>query len=295
MLNNWRKGLLRLGKISALAYTSICGVLFFTQPYFIFKPTRAFQKSPEFYNIKYQNVYLPFPGSSSNNVIHGWWIPSQRRHLGTLLYLHGNSLNIGSNITQAYRFHQLGFSVLLIDYRGYGKSQGNFPSESQVYQDAQTAWNYLVKQKQIPANQIFIYGHSLGGAVAIDLAVKHPEAAGLIVQNSFTSMQKMAELNPYFRILPVSLILRHRFDSITKVKSLRMPVLFVHGTADAMIPKTMSKTLYAAAPEPKQLLLVPGAKHNNGDLFFNRSEYRQAIQNFAASARKLSSTRNPVF
>ncbi|GET36337.1 alpha/beta hydrolase [Microseira wollei] len=285
MLKTWRKGLLRLGKMSALAYTSTCGILFFSQPYFIFKPTRTFPKNPEFYNIKYQNVYLPVPGSSSNDVIHGWWIPSQRRNLGTLLYLHGNSFNIGSNITQAYRFHQLGFSVLLIDYRGYGKSQGNFPSESQVYQDAQIAWNYLVKQKQIPANQIFIYGHSLGGAVAIDLAVKHPEAAGLIVQNSFTSMQKMAELDPYLRIFPISLILRHRFDSITKVKSLRMPVLFVHGTADAMIPKTMSKTLYAAAPEPKQLLLVPGAKHNNGDLFFNRSEYRQAIQNFAASAR----------
>lgn len=295
MLKDWRKCLLRLGKISAIAYTSICGILFFTQPYLIFKPTRAFQKTPEFYNIKYQNVYLPVPGSSSNEVIHGWWIPSQRRNLGTLLYLHGNSLNIGSNITQAYRFHQMGFSVFLIDYRGYGKSKGNFPSESQVYQDAQIAWNYLVKQKQIPANQILIYGHSLGGAVAIDLAVKHPEAAGLIVKNSFTSMQKMAGINPYFRIFPVSLILRHRFDSLTKVKSLRMPVLFVHGTADTMIPNTMSKTLYAAAPEPKQLLLVPGAKHNNGDLFFNNIKYRQAIQNFAASARKLSSTKNPVF
>lgn len=285
MLKTWRKSWLRLAKISAIAYTSICGILFFSQPYFIFKPTRAFQKTPEFYNIKYQNVYLPVAGGSSNNVIHGWWIPSQRRNLGTLLYLHGNSLNIGSNITQAYRFHQMGFSVLLIDYRGYGKSKGNFPSEYQIYQDAQTAWNYLVKQKQIPANKIFIYGHSLGGAVAIDLAIKHPEAAGLIVQNSFTSMHNMAKLSPYFRIFPISLILRHRFDSITKVKSLQMPVLFVHGTADSMIPNTMSKTLYAAAPEPKQLLLVPGAKHNNGDLFFNRSEYRKAIQNFAASAR----------
>ena len=283
MLKNWRKGWLRLGKICAIAYTSICGILFVSQPYFIFKPTRTFQKNPEFYNIKYQNVYLPVTGSSGNDVIHGWWIPSQRRNLGTLLYLHGNSLNIGSNITQAYRFHQMGFSVFLIDYRGYGKSKGNFPSESQVYQDAQIAWNYLVKQKQIIANQILIYGHSLGGAVAIDLALKHPEAAGLIVHNSFTTMQQMAELDPYLRIFPVNLILRYRFDSITKVKSLQMPVLFVHGTADAMIPKTMSKNLYAAAPEPKQLLLVPGAKHNNGDLFFNNREYRQTIKSFARS------------
>ncbi len=284
MLKTWRKDLLRLAKISAIAYTSIGATLFFIQPYFIFKPTKAFQKTPEFYNIKYQNVYLPVAGNSNNDVIHGWWIPSPRR-IGTLLYLHGNSLNIGSNINQAYRFRQLGFSVLLIDYRGYGKSKGNFPSESQVDRDAQTAWNYLVKQRRIPANQIFIYGHSLGGAIAVDLAVKHPEAAGLIVQNSFTSMHKMAEQSPYLRIFPVSLLLRHRFDSIGKVGSLQMPVLFVHGTADPMIPATMSKALYAAAPEPKKLLLVPGAKHNNGDLFFNSSEYRRAIQNFAASAR----------
>ena len=286
MLKNWRKGWLRLGKICAIAYTSICGILFVSQPYFIFKPTRTFQKNPEFYNIKYQNVYLPVTGSSGNDVIHGWWIPSQGRNLGTLLYLHGNSLNIGSNINQAYRFQQMGFSVFLIDYRGYGKSKGDFPSESQVYQDAQIAWNYLVKQKQIPANQILIYGHSLGGAVAIDLALKHPESAGLIVQNSFTSMHNMAERYRYFRLFPISLILKYRFDSISKVKSLRMPVIFVHGTADEMIPPTMSKRLYAAAPEPKQLVLVPGAKHNNGDLFFNNSKYRRAIQNFAASVLK---------
>ncbi len=285
MIKSSRKGLGKIGKGLVVSYAAICGILFFSQSYLIFKPTSHFQKTPEFYNIKYQDVYLPVPGTSSNEVIHGWWIPSQGRNLGTLLYLHGNSLNIGSNINQAYRFRQMGFSVFLIDYRGYGKSKGDFPSESQVYQDAKIAWNYLVKEKEIPANQILIYGHSLGGAVAIDLALKHPEAAGLIVHNSFTSMQNMAERERYFRLFPINLILKHRFDSITKVKSLRMPVMFVHGTADEMIPAMMSKKLYAAAPEPKKLVLVPGAKHNNGDLFFNSRIYRQAIKNFATSAR----------
>lgn len=285
MPKTWRKSFLNLGKILAIAYASTCVVLFFIQPYLIFRPTRVFQKTPEFYKIRYENVYLPIPNDSKKSVIHGWWIPAKQPKLGTLLYLHGNGLNIGSNINQAYRFQQLGFSVLLIDYRGYGQSKGSFPNESQVYQDAQTAWNYLVKQRNIPAHQIFIYGHSLGGAVAIDLAVKHPEAAGLIIQNSFTSMQKMIERSPYSRIFPVNLLLRNRFDSISKIKSLQMPVMFVHGTADSLMPYTMSKTLYAAAPEPKQLLLVPGAKHNNGDLFFNSSEYRRAIQKFAKSAR----------
>lgn len=286
MLKMGRKGLMGLGKGLAIAYTSICAFLFFNQQYFIFKPTSNFQKTPEFYNLSYQNVYLPV-ASDSRDVIHGWWLPAKQPRLGTLLYLHGNGLNIGSNIKQAYRFQQMGFSVLLIDYRGYGKSQGSFPNESQVYQDAQIAWNYLVNQRKIPANQIFIYGHSLGGAVAIDLAVKHPNAAGLIVHNSFTSMGKMAELNPYFRIFPIGLILKYRFDSIHKVKSLQVPVLLVHGTADPMIPYTMSKSLYAAAPEPKELLLIPDAQHNNGDVFFNNAQYRKTIQNFARSVLTL--------
>jgi uncharacterized protein len=286
MLKNWHQGCLRLVKGLAIAYTSTCAILFFNQQYFIFKPTRSLQKTPEFYNLSYQNVYLPV-ANNSRDVIHGWWLPGKQPNLGTLLYLHGNGFNIGSNINQAYRFQQMGFSVLLIDYRGYGKSQGNFPNESQVYQDAEIAWNHLVNQRKIPANKIFIYGHSLGGAVAIDLAVKKPDAAGLIVHNSFTSMGKMAELNPYFRMFPINLILNNRFDSIDKVKSLQVPILLVHGTADPMIPYTMSKSLYAAAPEPKKLLLVPDAKHNNGDIFFNNAQYRKTIQNFAQSVLNL--------
>jgi uncharacterized protein len=283
MLRTWRKGLLKLGQGLAIAYTTTCGILFFSQPYIIFKPTQVWQKTPESYNLNYQNVYLPV--ANTGDVIHGWWIPS-RRNLGTLLYLHGNALNIGANINQAYRFQQMGFSVLLIDYRGYGKSKGNFPSESQVYKDAQTAWDYLVKQKQIPADRILIYGHSLGGAVAINLSVQNPDAAGLIVHNSFTSVAAMSARSAYFRFFPVNLILRHRFDSLSKVKSLQMPVLFVAGTRDSLIPYHMSQSLYAAAPKYKKLLLVPGAKHNNGDLFFNNSKYRQTIQNFARSVIK---------
>ncbi len=197
-----------------------------------------------------------------------------------LLYLHGNGLNIGANINQSYRFRQLGFSVLLIDYRGYGSSEGGFPNESQVYEDAETAYNYLVKQRQLSPIQILLYGHSLGGAVAIELAIKHPEAAGLIVQSSFTSMADMVENNALTRIFPVRLLLTQRFNSIAKVKLLRMPVLFVHGTADPFIPAIMSKKLYAACAEPKQLLLVSNAKHNNGDAFFNNDEYRQTIGDF---------------
>lgn len=270
--------LLTLGSISALAYISACLFLTVRQNYFIFQPSRVFEKTP---NIPYQEVWLPVKtGSGKVELINGWWIRADKSNVGTLLYFHGNGINMGANVNQANHFHQLGLSVLLIDYRGYGRSQGGFPSESQVYQDAETAWNYLVKEQKIPAKQIFIYGHSLGGAIAIDLARKHPEAAGAIVQSSFTSMQGMAKLFSYYRVFPISLMLTQRFDSIDKIKFLKVPVLFIHGTDDTVIPAAMSQTLYANAPQPKQLLLVPKAHHNNGDAFFDNRQYRRTIQRF---------------
>ncbi|MEG4802660.1 alpha/beta hydrolase [Microcoleus sp. ARI1-B5] len=277
------RGLLCLGKLWAIAYIASCILLFFLQTRLIFQPRPTIAKTPDAFNIPYQEVWLPVKGRSRQiEKLHGWWLPAaNRQSLGTLLYLHGRGLNIGANINQSYRFRQLGFSVLLIDYRGYGRSQGSFPQESQVYEDAEIAYNYLVKQRQLLPSQILFYGHSMGGAVAIELAIRHPEAAGLIVHNSFTSMVDMVENNAYMRFFPVRLLLTQRFDSLAKVKSLRMPILFVHGIADPFVPATMSKKLYASSPESKKILLVPNARHNNGDAFFNNPEYRQTIVDFA--------------
>jgi uncharacterized protein len=167
----------------------------------------------------------------------------------------------------------------LIDYRGYGRSEGGFPNETKVYQDAATAWNYLVQQLQIPPEQIFIYGHSLGGAIAIDLAVKHPNAAGLIVESSFTSIREVIAYRNLFPLFPVDLILTQRFDSIQKLPKLKVPVLFIHGTADSTVPFFMSQKLYAVAPDPKKLILVPDAEHNNlADIA--GWEYMQWVDNF---------------
>lgn len=290
-LNKTKKRFLRwllcLGKLWAIAYIASCILLFFLQTRLIFQPTPTIALTPDAFKIPYQEVWLPVKGRSRKiEKLHGWWLPAaNRKSLGTLLYLHGRGLNIGANINQSYRFRQLGFSVLLIDYRGYGRSQGSFPSEYRVYEDAETAYNYLVKQRQLSPSEIFLYGHSMGGAVAVELAIAHPEAAGLIVQNSFTSMLDMVERYSLMRLFPVRLLLTQKFDSLAKVKLLRIPVLFAHGTADPLIPSGMSKKLYAASPEPKKILLVPHAKHNNGDLFFNISEYRQTIVDFADTFR----------
>ncbi|MCC3420586.1 MAG: alpha/beta fold hydrolase [Microcoleus sp. PH2017_29_MFU_D_A] len=207
--------------------------------------------------------------------------PLHKGNLGrVVLYLHGNGSNVGANVEHANRFHGLGLSVFLIDYRGYGKSQGDFPSESRVYEDVEQAWDYLVKQRGINPNQIYIYGHSLGGAIAIDLAVRHPEAAGLIVEGSFTSVRAMVDFQkPLFRAFPIDLLLAQRFDSLSKVDRLQMPVLFIHGTADTVVPAEMSKKMFDAAPEPKQLYMVPNGGHNNAAQI-GGAEYLRVVSKF---------------
>ena len=257
--------------VLAIGYSAACLFLFAAQGKFIFFPARAIETTPKDFQLGYQDVVLPIPiKTGAAETVHGWWIPAlersvNRRESGkVLLYLHGNGLNVGANVEHANRFHRLGLSVFLIDYRGYGKSQGDFPSESRVYEDAQLAWDYLVKQRGIKPSQIYIYGHSLGGAIAIDLAVRHPEAAGLIVEGSFTSARAMVDFQAgVYRVFPIDVLLTQRFDSLSKVDRLQMPVLFIHGSADTVVPTQMSKKLFDAAPEPKQFYIVPDGGHNN--------------------------------
>jgi hypothetical protein len=236
----------------------------------------------------HEDVWLPVRTQSGQvERIHAWWIPAKSNNGKVLLYLHGNGENISANVSHAHRFYQLGFSILLIDYRGYGCSEGSFPNEMNVYQDAETAWNYLITQRKIAPQQIFIYGHSLGGAVAIDLAVKQSQAAGLIVEGTFTSVREVIDYRRSFRSFPIDLILHQRFESIKKLPQLKMPVLLIHGTADATVPSFMSQKLYTVAPEPKKLILVEGAGHN--DLAkLSGKKYLQWVEEFVQKSTVIS-------
>jgi hypothetical protein len=258
-----RKWLFPLMGLLAIAYTTICLYLYFRQTRFIFFPQQAIEKTPANFGVAFEEVWLPVSQTEPETRLHGWWMPVQNASSPVLLYLHGNGVNIGANAAHAHRFHQMGFNVLLIDYRGYGLSGGGFPSEDKVYQDAEVAWQHLVSDRQISPERIMIYGHSLGGAVAIDLALRHPDAAGLIVQSSFTSVKDVIDRIGQYALFPVDLLLTQRFQSIQKVPRLQLPVLFIHGMADSEIPADMSESLYAAAPPPKRLWLVPEAGHNN--------------------------------
>ena len=217
--------------------------------------------------------------------MHGWWIPASEPTNKVLLYLHGNGGNMSCNVGAAARFQQTGFSVLLIDYRGYGRSQGHFPSEAEIYRDAQAAWNYLIEQRQVKAEDIFIYGHSLGAAVGLDLAIRQPTAAGLIMENAFTSIKAIAENRGFYRIFPLNLILTQRFDNASKLERLQIPLLGVYGLLDRTVPPKMGEMLYQKAAVPKKLLIVPDAGHNDVGAVAEQT-YDEALEDFIRLARQ---------
>lgn len=275
------KRVLLLVSVPALLYLFACTYIWTTQRQHIFKPAPQLQTTPGRAGMKFEEVRIPSGSGAERGELYGWWIPADQADAPTMLYLHGNDKNIGHgrDVDSAGRMHSLGYNLLMIDYRGYGKSTGGEPGEAKVYEDAEAAWNYLLKQRSAP-RRTFIYGHSLGGAIAIDLAVRHPEAAGLIAESTFTSMSDMGrrEYN-YLNYMPVSWLLNQRFDSLGKVDKLKIPVLFIHGTWDRKIPWQMSQRLFDRAPQPKSLKLIEGGEHsNNGGIAW--LEYRDALNAF---------------
>jgi uncharacterized protein len=265
-------------------YLSICIFLYVRQGHFIFFPDQQIRNTPVLYHVPYQDIYIPIRKTTgATEKIHGWWIPSEQKGAKTLLYLHGNSVNIGKEAERASLFRQqLGLSLLLIDYRGFGKSGGDFPSEAQVYEDTEAAWQYLVQKKKIRPEEIFVYGHSLGGAVAIDLALHHPETPGLIIESAFTRAIDLAAKNWWTHYIPLDLLFNQRFDSMSKITSLKMPILFIHGTADVVIPYPMSQQLFATATSPKKLLLIPQGDHDH-NFKMGGSRYLETVRTFLES------------
>jgi len=263
--------------VCLLAYVVVCTYMWATQEQIIFEPTRILQSNPERMGMPYQEFHIPSGTGGQHGELDSWWIPSAHGGVATLLYLHGNDRNISSNLTHVQRLHDLGYNVLMVDYRGFGKSSGGQPNEAKVYEDAESAWQYIIKERAIKPQKLFIYGHSLGGAIGIDLAIHHPDAAGLIVESTFTSMQAMGELR--YGYLPVASLLHQRFDSLQKIPQLKIPVLFIHGTWDKEVPYEMSQKLYEVAPQPKALVLIQGGSHGNSGAI-GWAEYRDAISNF---------------
>ena len=254
--------------------------------YFIFEPDRTLYAQPADFSFNVRDVGLPIKLSGdAGQSLHGWWVGSATWDAKVVLYLHGNDGNVSTSIGEIAPLRELGYAVFMLDYRGYGESAGAFPSEETVYEDAEAAWDYLVDQRGVSPARLYIYGHSLGGAIGIELAVHHPEAAGLIVESGFTSIRDMARLRKRYALLPMRL-LNQRFDSIQKVSKLKLPVLYIHGTADEVVPYAMGEQLFKASGGRKRFIAIGGGLHGNsaavgGTLF--RAAIRDFVEESAAS------------
>jgi uncharacterized protein len=269
--------LVALGLLAALG--AGCANLDYNERQLTFRPSKGvagwFDGIPE----GAREVFVPVGDAAKAEHINAWWWPAADAAAPAVLYLHGAHWNLTGQARRIEQLHRFGFAVLAIDYRGFGKSDGEMPSEASVYEDAHAAWRWIGERQPDPLRR-FIYGHSLGGAVAIDLAAwlsDHGESAGgLFAESTFTHLADIAAaLTADW--LPTKLILSQKFDSVDKITRVKMPVLIAHGTSDRMVPARFSEALYEAAPAPKKLLLIEGAGHNN-TMIVGARDYRQALE-----------------
>jgi fermentation-respiration switch protein FrsA (DUF1100 family) len=242
--------------LAAVVYLGVLLLLLAFENSLVYYPTTAAQDWLRPPSDDVQDVDLT---SADGTKIHGWWLPRAGAR-GALLYLHGNAGNLSHRGESAALLRRhLGEPVLIIDYPGYGKSGGK-PSEAGCYAAADAAYDWLTKTRQIPPEKILLYGGSLGGGVAVDLAARREHRA-LILVRTFTSMPDVgAGIYPW---LPVRWLMRNRYESLAKIGNCRRPVFIAHGTGDSIIPFRHGERLYTAANEPKRFLPIRGGDHND--------------------------------
>ena len=222
-----------------------------------------------------QDVWIDFDSEETGQPtrLHGLWLPAARADAPVLLYLHGARWDVRGSAWRMRRMQELGFAVLGIDYRGFGQSTPQLPSETLAYEDARAAWAWLGQRH--PQARRFVFGHSLGGAIAVHLASEVSDAAGLMVEGSFTSI---ADVVRSFKWgwLPVGPLITQRFDAGARIRAARVPVLVVHGSDDRLIPPDLGRALFDRASEPKRFVLVEGGTHHNTN-GLAQDQYRQAL------------------
>ncbi|NEN89473.1 MAG: alpha/beta hydrolase [Okeania sp. SIO3H1] len=233
--------ILRLIRSTVIVYILIGLWAFFFSDRLIFLPgPSSYQENQDFVKLE----------SSDKVQITGVYLPLPKTKY-TILYSHGNAEDLGEILPRLQDLRDIGFSIFSYDYQGYGTSQGN-PSVKNAYQDINAAYEYLSQQLGIPANQIIVYGRSVGGGPSVDLASREP-VAGLIIESSFTTAFRVVTRIPIYPF--------DKFRSIDKIKDVNCPVLVIHGNADRVIPFSHGKQLFTTANEPKLSFWVDGAGH----------------------------------
>jgi fermentation-respiration switch protein FrsA (DUF1100 family) len=224
-------------------------------------PSHYAKATPADAGIAFEDLHIPVNGSEQ---LHAWWIPASPPSEKVLLMFHGNGYVLeqaASSVGEVKSLHHLGPNLLLVDYRGYGSSSPSTPNETRVYEDARAALAYLINQPHVSIHEVIFMGRSIGTGPATQLAVEHPDAGGLILESPFTSVPEAAKAIWYLRAFPLSIFVHNRFDNLSKVSSIQVPVFITVGTEDTLTPPEMAKALFQHANQPKELYLVPGADH----------------------------------
>ena len=236
---------------------------------FIFYPEAGFLYTPGDLGMPYEDIYFP---TSDNFKLHGWLVHGTKNI--TLLWFHGNAGNISHRVENLLLLQRhLDINIFLFDYRGYGRSQGK-PSEKGTYLDSEAAYSYLLSRGDVQRDKIIAFGQSLGSAVATYLASRE-HFLGVILESAFTNVKDMAR-----RVVPLipGFVLRVKFDSLSRIRSIKAPILFIHGDADDIVPIELGRRLYREASEPKKFYAIPGAGHNDtyvvgGERYFETLKY----------------------
>jgi fermentation-respiration switch protein FrsA (DUF1100 family) len=221
----------------------------------LYFPSRTIEYTPAHAGLTHRDLEL---STDDGERLHGWWVQRRSEALGHVLLCHGNAGNVADRVLHAEVLTAAGLDVLLFDYRGFGRSSGT-PGERGTYRDARAARACLLRQPGVDPARVFYLGESLGGAVALELALAHPPA-GIVLLSAFTSVRDMARM--HYGLVPTKLV-PDAYPSLSLIAGLRAPLLVLHGEDDAIVPVEHGTALYEAAPEPKRLRIVPGVGHND--------------------------------
>jgi len=257
------------GVIAGL-YALVGLLLFLFQAKLVYFPSLDMEGSPSDAGLAFEPVSIK---TVDGVTLSGWFVLSNQ-HSVVLLFLHGNGGNISHRLESLRQFHAIGFSTLIIDYRGYGQSEGETTEEG-TYRDAEAAWKFLTIDRGIREEDIVLLGRSLGGAIAAHLATLVKPRA-LVLESTFTSIpDRGSEIYPYF---PVRLLSRIEYNTLSKLQAVRCPVLVVHSPEDEIVPFNHGQRLFNAATPPKEFLQIQGG-HNDGN-FVSGERYTQGLRSF---------------
>lgn len=220
----------------------------------LYFPSRQISRTPADAGLEFRDLWIEL---GDRERLGAWWISAHPPRIGHLLFCHGNGGNIADRVGTAALLSAAGLDVLLFDYRGYGRSTGH-PDEPGTYEDARAARVALLAQADVDPSRVFYLGESLGGAVALALALETPPR-GLILQSTFTSVRDVAA--HHYSFVPRALV-PDAYPSLRRIRSLNAPLLVLHGDRDQTVPPDHGRSLYEAAPAPKRLHIFPGLEHD---------------------------------